>query len=199
MSFFQCRPRRFAFLNRCSAACLVKNVEKSNKFLGLLLSNIRKVKAKTFTYRPYCFWFVFRTGIFRVHLHNQVKVAHSVHSRERARRSSALQSSSLKYSKLSWPRFTVLYAMSIARADLDRTHRHARSVLDRYGPDQLVLGWRREVEPSRRRLVRVARARKLGIETSHTSSSPKVKTLMITDPDGNDIAFAQTLDKTMAR
>src|SRR4029079_6410196 len=98
MSFFQCRPRRFAFLNRCSAACLVKNVKKSNKFLGLLLSKIRKVKAKTFTYRPYCFWFVFRTGIFRVHLHNQVKVAHSVHSRERARRSSALQSSSLKYS-----------------------------------------------------------------------------------------------------
>jgi len=45
----------------------------------------------------------------------------------------------------------------------------------------------------------IARARKLGIDTSHTSSSPKVKTLMITDPDGNDIAFAQTLDKTMAR
>jgi len=45
----------------------------------------------------------------------------------------------------------------------------------------------------------IARARKLRIDTSHTSSSPQVKTLMITDPDGNDIAFAQTLDKTMAR
>jgi len=45
----------------------------------------------------------------------------------------------------------------------------------------------------------IARARKLGIDTSHTSSSPKVKTLMITDPHGNHIAFAQTLDKTMAR
>jgi len=45
----------------------------------------------------------------------------------------------------------------------------------------------------------IARAQKLGIDTSHKSSSPKVKTLMITDPDGNHIAFAQTFDKTMAR
>ena len=45
----------------------------------------------------------------------------------------------------------------------------------------------------------IARAQKLGIDTTHKSSSPKVKTLMITDPDGNHIAFAQTLDKTMAR
>ena len=45
----------------------------------------------------------------------------------------------------------------------------------------------------------IARAQKLGIDTSHKSSSPKVKTLMITDPDGNHIAFAQTSDKTMAR
>ena len=45
----------------------------------------------------------------------------------------------------------------------------------------------------------ITRARKLGIDTSQKSSSPKVKTLMITDPDGNHIAFAQTLDKTMAR
>jgi len=45
----------------------------------------------------------------------------------------------------------------------------------------------------------IAHAQKLGIDTSHKSSSPRVKTLMITDPDGNHIAFAQTLDTTMAR
>jgi len=45
----------------------------------------------------------------------------------------------------------------------------------------------------------IARAQKLGIDTSHKSSSPKIKTVMITDLDGNHIAFAQTLDKTMAR
>jgi predicted enzyme related to lactoylglutathione lyase len=45
----------------------------------------------------------------------------------------------------------------------------------------------------------IARAQKLGIDTSQKSSSPKVKTLMIMDPDGNHIAFAQTLDQTMAR
>jgi predicted enzyme related to lactoylglutathione lyase len=45
----------------------------------------------------------------------------------------------------------------------------------------------------------IARVRKLGIDTSHKSSGPKVKTLMITVPDGNHIAFAQTVDKTMAR
>ena len=45
----------------------------------------------------------------------------------------------------------------------------------------------------------IARAQKLGIDTTNKSSSPKVKTLMITDPDGNHIAFVQTLDQTMAR
>jgi predicted enzyme related to lactoylglutathione lyase len=45
----------------------------------------------------------------------------------------------------------------------------------------------------------IERARKLGIDTSQKSSSPKVKTLMITDPDGNHISFAQTLGKTIAR
>ena len=45
----------------------------------------------------------------------------------------------------------------------------------------------------------IARAQKLGIDTSDKSSSPKVKTLMIIDPDGNHIAFAQALDKTMER
>jgi hypothetical protein len=45
----------------------------------------------------------------------------------------------------------------------------------------------------------IARARKLGIDTSQKSLRPRVKTLMITEPDGNHIAFAQTLDQTMAR
>ena len=39
----------------------------------------------------------------------------------------------------------------------------------------------------------------LGIDTSQQPSSEKVKTLMITDPDGNHIAFAQTLDPGLAR
>lgn len=34
---------------------------------------------------------------------------------------------------------------------------------------------------------------KLGIDTSHTSSSDKVRTVMITDPDGNHIAIAEAL------
>jgi len=45
----------------------------------------------------------------------------------------------------------------------------------------------------------IKRAEKLGIDTRHEFSNANVKTLMITDPDGNHIAFAQTLDKTMAR
>jgi hypothetical protein len=45
----------------------------------------------------------------------------------------------------------------------------------------------------------ISHARALGIDTSQTSSGPMVKTLMITDPDGNHIAFAQTIDKSMAR
>ena len=44
-----------------------------------------------------------------------------------------------------------------------------------------------------------ARLHKLGIDTSQRTSNPKVKTLMIVDPDGNHIAFAEVLDKTMAR
>ena len=44
----------------------------------------------------------------------------------------------------------------------------------------------------------IEHARRLGIDTSQTSSGPMVKTLMITDPDGNHIAFAQAIDKTMA-
>lgn len=45
----------------------------------------------------------------------------------------------------------------------------------------------------------ISHARGLGIDTSQTSSGPMVKTLMIADPDGNHIAFAEALDKSMAR
>ena len=44
-----------------------------------------------------------------------------------------------------------------------------------------------------------ARLEKLGIDTGQRSSGAKVKTLMIADPDGNHIAFAEALDPTMAR
>ncbi len=44
----------------------------------------------------------------------------------------------------------------------------------------------------------LAQVEKLGIDTSQQSSGPQVKTLMIVDPDGNHIAFSETLDKTMA-
>jgi predicted enzyme related to lactoylglutathione lyase len=40
---------------------------------------------------------------------------------------------------------------------------------------------------------------RLGIDTSRASSGAKVKTIMITDPDGNHLAFAEALDPTMAR
>jgi predicted enzyme related to lactoylglutathione lyase len=39
----------------------------------------------------------------------------------------------------------------------------------------------------------------LGIDTRQRSSGDKVKTLMITDPDGNHVAFAQAIDTSMAR
>ena len=39
----------------------------------------------------------------------------------------------------------------------------------------------------------------LGIDTTNASSGAKVKTVMITDPDGNHLAFAQAIDPTMAR
>lgn len=44
----------------------------------------------------------------------------------------------------------------------------------------------------------VRKIRALGIDTSQQSSGEKVKTLMITDLDGNHIAFAETLDQSMA-
>jgi len=45
----------------------------------------------------------------------------------------------------------------------------------------------------------VRKIKALGIDTRQQSSSEKVKTLMITDPDGNHIAFAEALDRSMAR
>ena len=44
----------------------------------------------------------------------------------------------------------------------------------------------------------VAHVKRLGVDTSQRSAGEQVKTLMIVDPDGNHIALAETLDKTMA-
>jgi predicted enzyme related to lactoylglutathione lyase len=41
--------------------------------------------------------------------------------------------------------------------------------------------------------------KKLGIDTGQKSSGGKIKTLMITDTDGNHIAFAEAIDPNMAR
>jgi predicted enzyme related to lactoylglutathione lyase len=45
----------------------------------------------------------------------------------------------------------------------------------------------------------VARLDGFGIDTSQRTSGIKVKTLMITDPDGNHIAFAEASDPAMAQ
>jgi len=39
----------------------------------------------------------------------------------------------------------------------------------------------------------------LGVEAGNIISSDRVKTVMIKDPDGNSIAFAQAFDPDMAR
>ena len=44
----------------------------------------------------------------------------------------------------------------------------------------------------------IAHLESLGVDTSQRTSGEKVKTVMITDPDGNHLAFAQTIDRTMA-
>ena len=44
-----------------------------------------------------------------------------------------------------------------------------------------------------------ARVGRLGIDTSRRTSNDQVRTLMIADPDGNHIALAEALDRTMAR
>ena len=45
----------------------------------------------------------------------------------------------------------------------------------------------------------VAHVASLGIDTSQRPAGDKVKTLMIKDPDGNSIAFAEAIDANMAR
>jgi hypothetical protein len=45
----------------------------------------------------------------------------------------------------------------------------------------------------------IAHLNSLGIDTSEASSGEKVKTVMITDPDGNHLAFAETSDTSMVR
>jgi predicted enzyme related to lactoylglutathione lyase len=45
----------------------------------------------------------------------------------------------------------------------------------------------------------VAHLRSLGIDANQRTSGAKVKTVMITDPDGNHLAFAEAIDQTIAR
>ena len=45
----------------------------------------------------------------------------------------------------------------------------------------------------------VAQLTDLGVDTGQQSSGDKVKTLMIADPDGNHIAFAEAIETSMAR
>ena len=45
----------------------------------------------------------------------------------------------------------------------------------------------------------IAHLQSLGIDTSERTSAAKVKTVMITDPDGNHLAFAEAMDQRMAR
>jgi predicted enzyme related to lactoylglutathione lyase len=44
-----------------------------------------------------------------------------------------------------------------------------------------------------------AQAQTLGVDVSDRSDGGRVRTLMITDPDGNHLAFAQSSDPAMAR
>jgi predicted enzyme related to lactoylglutathione lyase len=44
----------------------------------------------------------------------------------------------------------------------------------------------------------IADLRKAGIEPGAPMNSPRVNVVMIKDPDGNSIAFAQAMDSTMA-
>ena len=45
----------------------------------------------------------------------------------------------------------------------------------------------------------VANVKKLGIDATQRNSGAKVKTLMNMDPDGNHIAFAEAVNKSIAR
>jgi hypothetical protein len=44
----------------------------------------------------------------------------------------------------------------------------------------------------------IAHLAKFNLDTSQSGSSSKMKTLMITDPDGNHIAFAEAIDASVA-
>jgi predicted enzyme related to lactoylglutathione lyase len=45
----------------------------------------------------------------------------------------------------------------------------------------------------------IAHLQSLGIDTSERTSGAKVRTVMIVDPDGNHLAFAEAIDHRMAR
>ncbi|CAN5367874.1 hypothetical protein BH09PSE6_BH09PSE6_08430 [soil metagenome] len=45
----------------------------------------------------------------------------------------------------------------------------------------------------------VATLRSMGVDTSERVTNARVKTVMVTDPDGNHLAFAQALDPTLTR
>jgi hypothetical protein len=45
----------------------------------------------------------------------------------------------------------------------------------------------------------IAHLQRLGIDTGERSAGARVRTVMITDPDGNHLAFAQAIDPTMTR
>ena len=45
----------------------------------------------------------------------------------------------------------------------------------------------------------IAHLQSLGIDTSERTSGAKVNTVMITDPDGNHLAFAEAIDQGLAR
>lgn len=45
----------------------------------------------------------------------------------------------------------------------------------------------------------IAHLQSLGIDTSERASGAKVKTVMIVDPDGNHLAFAEAVDQGLAR
>jgi predicted enzyme related to lactoylglutathione lyase len=45
----------------------------------------------------------------------------------------------------------------------------------------------------------IAHLKRLGIDTSGRTSGAKVKTVMIVDPDGNHLAFAEAIDQGLAR
>ena len=45
----------------------------------------------------------------------------------------------------------------------------------------------------------IDKLRKLGVDTSQQASGKQMKTVMITDPDGNHIAFAEAADPTSVK